>query len=154
MVGIFPEIVKEKSVKLLGRVSLDTPDRNPEPQESERFNARKARMKKNGSEKMAPEQKRCRRMERQLSRKQIRAEKHQAMIASKPKKKPNRRTCRRRSLPPGAKRPQSPEVCAYRRRLYARYAIRCELKNRKLKYVPPWWRDEVERDRAITMALQ
>jgi hypothetical protein len=113
---------------------------NPELQVPEGSNARKAR--RNGSEKMSPKQQLAQRTERQLSRKKLRAEEHRALISRKPKQKPNRRTCRRRHLAPGVKRPPSLEACAKRRRRYVRYVIRCCLRDRRPKHVPLWWHDD------------
>lgn len=123
---------------------------NPELQVPEGSNARKAR--RNGSEKMSPEQQLAQRTERQLSRKQLRAEEHRALISRKPKQRPNRRTCRRRHLAPGVKRPPSLEACLKRRARYIRYAVRRCRRNRLPKYVPPWWYDDAMRIQAIELA--
>lgn len=142
MVGIFPAMQMEVSVKQARQAKRNGPEKNPESKESEGSNARKARIKRNGSEKMSPEQQLAQRTERQLSRKQLRAEEHRALISRKPKQKPNRRTCRRRHLAPGVKRPPSLEACAKRRRRYVRYVIRCCLRDRRPKHVPLWWHDD------------
>lgn len=145
MVGIFPAMQMEVSVKQARQAKRNGPEKDPESEESERFNARKARIKRNGSEKMSPEQQLAQRTERQLSRKQLRAEEHRALISRKPKQKPNRRTCRRRHLAPGVKRPPSLEACLKRRARYIWYAIRCCRRNRLPKYVPLWWHDDTVR---------
>lgn len=67
----------------------------------------------------------------------------------------NRFRCRprRRNLPPGTKRPRSQEVLEWRRRQYARYAIRCEMQGKRPKYVPEWWRNTEERDHMRAIAF-
>ncbi len=146
--GIFPETVQEKSVK-----SKDSSEQKQVSQESPSPSRRRMGPKKNGSDKTL-ERRRCHKMERLAKRRQERAERHRALLSSKPKKEPDLKSCHRRYLPPGTKRPRSAEVCAARRRRYVRYAIRCCLRNRKPKFIPTWWHNADDRNLAIALAFE